>query len=786
LYEFPLYIGHIKKGGKRNEESVEKAELFQCFKEKVKQQSEPKHAHHPHRKRHSEEHTQELSSGDVQSSQETVQKSTDMTIQSKGIIKRIKERVGEIPFLNQTSYLSLVETDTPHCFRAFTISTMPLFQKCFHYLEDIWKLEDRMDKIEFNRVLLTDIDHRLHDLKDYIVAQHDNLTKISQDPIEDLQYEYRGLMLIVAHFLYECRDDLSHMKHLKHHVWFFHNPKQNIESLESRGKAILGLLEMAVSLEERRMKKKQSSPFLDDFDIEEFEHYKKLDISGVLLEMGRHYAPRLGQFFSLMVRVTASKNVSDSFSEYNKFVRTAVFASANVFYSFFKEEAAKGCLDFFKRADVLRAQRLWNLAEGKLLQKLLFSSLPPMKVFDSFSIESSIQKKRETLKVLLDVPSADSPQKSSEQAKEVHKESAGKSESELKKIVAEKTSDGQISMKDFKTFSNRLYRLLPEEYAHDRIRLNLISDVKFNGWGGLEMKPSHPWIHFFKQLAEGDRTLAKEKLFSDSPVPCVILFIHGGGFISLNSSSHSMYLFDWAKELKIPIIAVDYENAPQETFPTQIEECLAVYNHIVENSERMFGAKVRVILAGDSAGGNMCMATVLKCIETGTQIPDGVVTVYPATYVAESPSPARLLALIDPLVNLSFLKLCGTAYPHPESCSKTNPFLSPIVAPDEILAQFPPCFLSVGSLDPLFDDAVWMAKRLNKLTGKVCLNLLDSVGHGFCNMLTVVPEARQANSQVTGWMKELLQEFKRQDEVKARCSESVQPDLSQQKHIAHK
>jgi hormone-sensitive lipase len=116
-------------------------------------------------------------------------------------------------------------------------------------------------------------------------------------------------------------------------------------------------------------------------------------------------------------------------------------------------------------------------------------------------------------------------------------------------------------------------------------------------------------------------------------------------------------------------------------------------------------------------------------------MPDALALSYPATYIYTSPSPARMVSLIDPLVNFSFLTMCGANYTDTYHDQKRDPFISPCVAPDEMLAKFPPTYINVGALDPLFDDGVYMARRIAKNNGgKVKLEVIDGMGHGYLNV----------------------------------------------------
>lgn len=70
----------------------------------------------------------------------------------------------------------------------------------------------------------------------------------------------------------------------------------------------------------------------------------------------------------------------------------------------------------------------------------------------------------------------------------------------------------------------------------------------------------------------------------------------------------------------------------------------------------------RICLAGDSAGGNLCFTVSLRAAAYGVRVPDGIMAAYPATMLQSTASPSRLLSLMDPLLPLSVLSKCVSAY----------------------------------------------------------------------------------------------------------------------------
>lgn len=146
------------------------------------------------------------------------------------------------------------------------------------------------------------------------------------------------------------------------------------------------------------------------------------------------------------------------------------------------------------------------------------------------------------------------------------------------------------------------------------------------------------------------------------PSPWLVVHYHGGGFVAQTSKSHEPYLKSWSQDLNAPVLSIDYSLAPEAPFPRALEECFYAYCWAIKNHNLLGWTGERVCLAGDSAGGNLCVTVSMRAVAHGVRLPDGIMAAYPATLLTAYASPSRLLSLMDPLLPLSVLSRCLSAY----------------------------------------------------------------------------------------------------------------------------
>jgi len=230
------------------------------------------------------------------------------------------------------------------------------------------------------------------------------------------------------------------------------------------------------------------------------------------------------------------------------------------------------------------------------------------------------------------------------------------------------------------------------------------------------------------------------------PLEGIIMHIHGGGFVGMSSSSHQLYTREWANLTRKVIISVDYRLAPQNTYPAALDDCWQVYNWLVDNAEKVLGVKpTKIIITGDSVGGNLALSLCLLLIRSKRRIPDGLFLSYPDLNLQlKHYTPSFLEALEDPLFPISFAPILRKSYAG-HRYLESDPLVSPILGPNDVLKFLPPTRIAVGERDPLHDDCWRLVDKLRRLQVDVFMTVYKAMHHGYLNMASAkaMPEAHE-------------------------------------------
>ncbi|MCI4676465.1 alpha/beta hydrolase [Candidatus Mycolicibacterium alkanivorans] len=223
----------------------------------------------------------------------------------------------------------------------------------------------------------------------------------------------------------------------------------------------------------------------------------------------------------------------------------------------------------------------------------------------------------------------------------------------------------------------------------------------------------------------------------------VILYTHGGGFATGSAASHRKLAAHLAKALGTTAFVLDYRRAPEHPFPAQIEDATAVYRALLD---RGF-APGSIITAGDSAGGNLAVATVLKLRDDGSPLPGAVIAISPWLDMELAGESLTTNAAADGLVSRQILEGMSAMFLG-ETGKPDDPLANPLYAD---YTGFPRLYISAGSAETLLDDATRLADRASAAGAEVTLSVVDRMQHVFPCLAGRAPEADAEIARIGSW-----------------------------------
>lgn len=212
------------------------------------------------------------------------------------------------------------------------------------------------------------------------------------------------------------------------------------------------------------------------------------------------------------------------------------------------------------------------------------------------------------------------------------------------------------------------------------------------------------------------------------------------------SKAHEDYLREMSIRFKdATMLSIDYSLTP---YPRVLEEIFYVYCWALENSNFLGTTAEKVILLGDSAGGNVATSIVIKCIEAKIRVPDLLVAFYTFFYMEFLLTPSRILTFIGPILHIKCISNMLNYYmtgeieankfkDNGQEMRKGNYYVSPYLAPKEILEKFPSTMIIATNYDEGIDDSVEFAKKLRSFKVDVNLKIFKDLHHGFLHFILV-------------------------------------------------
>ncbi len=222
------------------------------------------------------------------------------------------------------------------------------------------------------------------------------------------------------------------------------------------------------------------------------------------------------------------------------------------------------------------------------------------------------------------------------------------------------------------------------------------------------------------------------------PFP-VIVYYHGGGWVIANKNVYDGGARSISRNANAVVVSVDYRLAPEHKFPAQHDDALATYRWALANAASIHGDPTRMGIAGESAGGNLAIATAIAVRDARLTMPKAVVSVYPITQpdttTASYTEEANAKPLNRPMMAWFFKQTVRTP------ADEMDPRIDLIKAN---LSGLPPVTIINAQIDPLRDDGAMLEQALKRAGVSVERRVYPGVTHEFFGMGAVVDKAKQA------------------------------------------
>jgi monoterpene epsilon-lactone hydrolase len=218
-----------------------------------------------------------------------------------------------------------------------------------------------------------------------------------------------------------------------------------------------------------------------------------------------------------------------------------------------------------------------------------------------------------------------------------------------------------------------------------------------------------------------------------------IYYLHGGGYTLGSINTHREMISRLSRAARARALAIDYRLAPEHPFPAAVEDSTAAYRWLLA-----IGVDpARLVIAGDSAGGGLTVATLVALRDAGDPLPAAAVCLSPWVDLEGLGESMTTRAEVDPMVQREELLQHVKAYlgdAHPRT-----PLAAPLYAD---LRGLPPLLIQVGTAETLLDDSTRLAERAKAAGVDVVLEPWDDMIHVWQFCAAILPEGQQAIDRI--------------------------------------
>jgi len=231
----------------------------------------------------------------------------------------------------------------------------------------------------------------------------------------------------------------------------------------------------------------------------------------------------------------------------------------------------------------------------------------------------------------------------------------------------------------------------------------------------------------------------------NAPADHVLLYLHGGGFVFGLSAQHLAMVAELTLQLGIRALLPDYRLAPHHPWPAALEDCLTVYRWLLRQG---YPAQ-RIVVAGDSAGGNLTITLAMALRDAGEPLPAALACLSPVGDLSSSEERGR--TFVDPVLHPRAIRRFNRSYI--DGHDARHPLISPVFGDWHGL---PPLLIHAGENELLREDAERMARAAQQAGAEVELAIYPWMWHVW-QLNLELPQARDSLEKIAAFLRQHLE-----------------------------
>ena len=228
-----------------------------------------------------------------------------------------------------------------------------------------------------------------------------------------------------------------------------------------------------------------------------------------------------------------------------------------------------------------------------------------------------------------------------------------------------------------------------------------------------------------------------------------MLYLHGGGYMVGSSTSHRHLIAALSEASGVAVLAPDYRLGPEHPFPAAVEDAVAAYQWLLQQPH----PPNRIVIAGDSAGGGLTVATMLALGDRRIALPAAGFCLSPWADLTNTAESYTTRSAADPVLTRERLDEMAAAYLQGQDAR--SPLASPIFAD---LAGLPPLLIQVGSDEVLFDDSIHLEACAKAAGVEVRLEVWEEMIHVWHYFYPLLAEGREAIARIGEFVRTQIDE----------------------------